>query len=321
MMNLKSLSSKELLTNTKSLVAKEREVTSQILWHLREIEARRLFAELGFSSLFDYAVRDLGYSESSANRRISAMRLLKELPQMEQALVEGKLTLSHLSSAQQFFRQERKCEGKSYSAAEKLDLLQSLQGTSQRETEKILVSLSPESLQSRHERVRPITESHSEFKTVISDEILKKLERVRELAAHRLASGTWAEVLELMAEQTIKALDPVRQPKRDAVKARRSASPAPEVEGSKAVYSSKGRYIPKALKKSVFERAAGQCEYTHEGRRCSCRNFLQVDHIVPLGQGGSTSEENIRVLCHAHNQWAAMQSYGRKKMEGFWART
>jgi hypothetical protein len=313
MTNLKDLSSQELLTNTKHLVAREREVTTQVLWHLREIECRRLFAQLGFSSLFEYAVKELGYSEASAARRIQAMRLLRDLPEVEEALIEGKLTLSHLSSAQSFFQHEKKQEGRIYSAEEKLELVQSLQGTSQRQTEKILIALSPESLPARHEKIRPLSETHSEFKTVIPDELLKKLERVKELAAHRLKTGSWAEVLDLMADQAIKVLDPAF---------RRIASPAPELKNGARKQASSSRYIPKALKRSVFERAEGQCEFMDERseRRCSCRSFLQVDHIVPLALGGTTSSGNLRILCQAHNQWAALQSFGRAKMQRHWQR-
>jgi 5-methylcytosine-specific restriction endonuclease McrA len=317
MTNLQSLSSMELLTNTKSLVAREREVTSQVLWHLREIEARRLFAELGFSSLFDYVVKDLGYSASSAMRRIQAMRLLRELPEIEEQLKSGILNLSHLSSVQSFFQNERKHEGKTYSKEEKFDLLKSFEGTSQREAERALVALSPESMIRMQEKVRPLNETHVEFKTVISAELLQKLERVKELAAHRTKSSQWSEILEVMADLTIKALDPKTKAPKDAAKLRHSAAPTP------AIAPSKSRYIPKALKTSTFARAEGQCEYKDEitGRRCSCRSFLQVDHIVPLALGGTTSADNLRILCQAHNQWAAMRNFGRSKMEKHWLRS
>jgi len=323
MKNLQNLSSEELIANTKQLVAREREVMAQVLWHLREIESRRLFAGLGFGSLYEYAVAELGYSAASAMRRINAMRLLKELPQVEEALKDGKLNLSHLSSVQSFFQQERKHQGKTYSPAEKLDLVLRLEGTSQRETEKILVTLSPETAFRAHDRVRPISESHHKFEAVIPDRILKKLERVKELASHRLKGGNWAEVLEVMADQTIKALDPIQQSRRRQ-KISSDSTPAPEWNGPQSAdkLPSTSRYIPKALKKSIFERAHGQCEYqTQEGKKCSCRIYLQVDHIVPLGLGGTTSADNLRVLCQAHNQWAALQSFGPRKMDKYWART
>ena len=44
-MNLKNLSDDSLISNTKNLVHKEREIITEILHHLREIERRRLFSK------------------------------------------------------------------------------------------------------------------------------------------------------------------------------------------------------------------------------------------------------------------------------------
>jgi hypothetical protein len=83
---LKSLSNEALLKTTQALVAAERRLTTEILWHLHEIKARRLYAEKGYGSLFEYAVKALGYSEAAAGRRISARRLLVDIPEIEPAL-------------------------------------------------------------------------------------------------------------------------------------------------------------------------------------------------------------------------------------------
>jgi uncharacterized protein YcbK (DUF882 family) len=314
-MNLKNVSNEAHLLNTKNLVVRERELLNQVLHHLREIESRRLYASLGFASLFDYAVNELSYSASAAARRINAMRLLKDLPQeVEEALTGGKLSLSHLSSVQVFLKHEKNHQGRVYSRDEKLDLVTQLQGTSQRQAEKILVSLSPDSTFKHQERVRPVAQNLSEFKTVISDGLLKKLERVRELTVHRTQSGHWSEVLEIMADLAIEALDPAL--------ARISSRKVKEKEligvpGSTPKLAS--RYIPKPVKKSIFQRAQGQCEFVEPRTqsRCSCRSFLQVDHITPLALGGASVAENLRVLCQAHNIHAALRVFGSKKMEKY----
>ena len=78
---IKQLSNKELLSKTKLLVQKERNIHIQVLRHLAEIDSRRLyFQDMASSSLFDYAVRELGYSEGAAYRRIKAMKLCRDLP-------------------------------------------------------------------------------------------------------------------------------------------------------------------------------------------------------------------------------------------------
>jgi hypothetical protein len=268
------------------------------------------------------------------------MRLLKELPlEVEVALTDGKLSLSHLSSVQVFLKHEKSHQGRVYSRDEKLNLVTQLQGTSQRQAEKFLVSLSPDSPFKHQERVRPVAQNLSEFKTIVSDEVLKKLERVRELVVHRTQSGHWAEVLEIMADKSIEALDPalakisIRKVKEkkvngvitsaqnqvtsDLLPKLIASSSTPNPLEFNSVPKSVSRYISKPLKKSIFQRAQGQCEFVESTtqRRCSCRSFLQVDHITPLALGGTSTSENLRVLCQAHNIHAAVQVFGTNKME------
>lgn len=50
-MNLRKVSDQVLLANTEALVAKARELRTEILHHSREIERRRLYADLKQPSL------------------------------------------------------------------------------------------------------------------------------------------------------------------------------------------------------------------------------------------------------------------------------
>ena len=70
-----ALSDQRLLERTKELAGLEHQINVVVIDHLRELERRRLYLTIGFSSLFDYAVRELGYSDAAAWRRIKAMRL------------------------------------------------------------------------------------------------------------------------------------------------------------------------------------------------------------------------------------------------------
>ena len=75
-----------------SAVRRERHLQGAVIDHLAEIEARGLYLQRGFSSLFDYAVRELGYSDAAAARRIGAMRLCADQPDARE-LRDGSLTL------------------------------------------------------------------------------------------------------------------------------------------------------------------------------------------------------------------------------------
>ena len=106
--NLKTLSNDQLLFQTKSLVQKERQINIQVLQHLQEIEYRKLYLKRGFSSLFEYTVKELGYSESSAYRRIKAMKLCKELPETKLKMAKGELNLCTASKLQTVFEKQEK---------------------------------------------------------------------------------------------------------------------------------------------------------------------------------------------------------------------
>jgi 5-methylcytosine-specific restriction endonuclease McrA len=41
---------------------------------------------------------------------------------------------------------------------------------------------------------------------------------------------------------------------------------------------------------------------------------VQFDHIAPYARDGSSSVSNIRLLCRAHNQYEAEQTYGAEFM-------
>ena len=102
------LSDGELLRQTSTLVRHERHLQGAIIDHLAEIEARRLFLSRGCSSLFDYAVRELGYSDAAAGRRLGAVRLCADQPGARERLRDGSLTLSAAAELQWAFDRQRR---------------------------------------------------------------------------------------------------------------------------------------------------------------------------------------------------------------------
>ena len=102
------LSDRALLRQTSTLVRHERHLQGAIIDHLAEIEARRLFLQRGCSSLFDYAVRELGYSDAAAGRRIGAVRLCADQPGARERLRDGSLTLSAAAELQWAFDRQRR---------------------------------------------------------------------------------------------------------------------------------------------------------------------------------------------------------------------
>ena len=64
------------------------------------------------------------------------------------------------------------------------------------------------------------------------------------------------------------------------------------------------RAIPAAVRRLVWQRDQGRCCYRDpiSGRRCTSAHLLQLDHLLPVAQGGGADPENLRVLCSAHHR-------------------
>jgi len=95
-------------------VAEERKSQLRVLHLLREVETDGHYLEMGFPTLFEFATRSLGYSAGAAHRRIQSMRLLRTIPEMEEKIEDGSLSLCVAAKTQSFFRnedQKRKSEG------------------------------------------------------------------------------------------------------------------------------------------------------------------------------------------------------------------
>lgn len=104
-MDLKKLNESELDQRIKTLSQKERELLHEILLTIKEIDSRKTYLELGFGSLFDYLVQGVGYSEGSAQRRIDAARLLREIPEIADQIQSGELKLNQISMIQKAARE------------------------------------------------------------------------------------------------------------------------------------------------------------------------------------------------------------------------
>lgn len=320
-MNLLGLSDDLLLRKTHELAKQEREVTLQVLHHLREVERRSLYAKLSYSSLFVYAVQELKYSEGAAQRRISSMRLLKEIPELESKIESGALSLMALSQAQVFFRQEGS------SKEEKRELLYNLENKSKREVEKELVSRSSAPKKFYSEKLRVVSEKHTEIKFLADEEFLKEVEELRGLIAHRAPGASVKETLAFALKQSLKQLR-TKAPKENANESLKGEASPPLVAvkvGAKVVEkvavkmqkTKPSRYIAAEIRRLVWHRDRGQCTFQINGRQCCSTHGLEYDHILPFALGGDNSAENLRLRCKTHNQLAAIESFGHKKMSHF----
>ena len=88
------LGDQQLLDQTRRLVANQRCLEVHLIDHLDEIDRRGLALRRGYSSLFDYVVRELGFTDASAQRRIQTMRLCRRHRWVRAKLKNGKFDLT-----------------------------------------------------------------------------------------------------------------------------------------------------------------------------------------------------------------------------------
>jgi uncharacterized protein DUF222 len=86
-----SLDSTALSRRLGELAGHERQVQVEFLLHLEEFDRRRAWAEAGYPSLWEWCLRVLHLREGAAGRRIAAMRVLRRLPKLAEALRDGRL--------------------------------------------------------------------------------------------------------------------------------------------------------------------------------------------------------------------------------------
>ena len=95
--SLSSLPDNQLLARTQTLVRRGNAVEAELLAHLGEIDARRLYLGDACSSMFNYCLRVLHFPESVAFKRIQAARAARRFPRILEAVRRGHLHLTGIA--------------------------------------------------------------------------------------------------------------------------------------------------------------------------------------------------------------------------------
>ncbi len=333
--SIQNLTDSVLLEKVKTLAGSERELTVAILHHLKEVYRRKLFSDLGYESLFKYCVGALGYSPGAAMRRVDGMKLLKEIPEVEKKILDGKLHLSTIVQVETFVRKENKVADVPITREEKKELLKQLEGKSRREAERELLKRSVQPEIHVQEKSRAVSQTHTELNVVLTEEALQNLETIKGYLAHSNPNMSMSELITYLAKFGAEKLNPAREvrvkkvertdessekPQTPAtqsvsdLKSKENFIPPAELENSKihSVFSrevGRSRYIHASLKRKIFQRDRNQCV------QCGSKFALEIDHIYSFAKKGPSSEENLQLLCRNCNQRKAIEEYGIDKIE------
>lgn len=195
----------EINSQMSRLVKSERKITLEILGLVNICFARRFYLELGFSSVFDWLVTGHGYSESAAQRRIQAAKLLRLAPEVAEKIESGSVNLTTLARTQTFIQTHEKISGDAVTVADRSKLIKKIENQTAREAEKSLSILLPEAAE-----ILEMGKQSGLNTLKLSDEAFADLERAKEILSHVYPDGNLSEVLGFVLKDFLKRKDPLR---------------------------------------------------------------------------------------------------------------
>lgn len=341
---------RDLLTGWNASLARERAGLADSLGYLAEIDARRLYVEHGYPSLFQFCLGKGDMDEGAAYKRIAAARAVQRFPALLECIENGHLHLSavvllapHLTAANfvdlvagATRRTKQQIEVFLAHRFPKADVPTTIRTVP---TPAAALGLAPgtEALQS------PATDAGSPAPVAnttpgeLSPGIVAPVAhegrtvpmvpdpppaRVKPLAPERfeLRMTLDQEAHDLLREA--QALLAAQVPDRDAalvlkrvlqdwVAARRRRTFGLTDKPRARRSTGDGRYVPAAVRREVMRRDGERCTFVSaDGHRCEAREHLQFDHVQPVARGGKTCADNLRLRCRAHNQYEAERVYG-----------
>jgi len=336
---LEALSIDELDRSAEKLVRLEKRNVALLIAHIAEISRRKAELERGYRNIFEYCVSRLNLSEGSVALRLQVANVSRRFPQLLVALAENRVSLTVAGLLATHLDEEN---------VERL--LSDCAGMTKRAAEEYLVRLRPKPVftpsirkqpapSAKNESFRPVPEPEEprptpqrvtapllapatpdsfNFRFAADRRFKEKLERLAEVLGVENPLTHMAEVLEHAIDVALDQKDPKRKRERRLEKERRRTAREEKSRPDEILKKEpqESRYVSSAVQERVHERAAYQCEYrAPDGRRCTSRTGLEIEHERPFAIFRSHDERFLRVLCRRHNRLRAEQFYGAKLIQ------
>lgn len=288
----------ELLQQVGNLFAREKKIGDAILLGLKEVKTRKLHLAYGYSSLFEMLVKYFHLSETASYQRINSLKLIDQVPEAQEAIFSGEISLTNAALVQSFFQKTDKEPETKISSESKIEILNSIKGKTIKEVQKQLASINPVAVLPAQKET-PITATHTQLQIVVDEETLSLLKELQKKYSHIFPDGNYGDIIKYVAKKKLsknELLDSSMLPDNSAKKSRSG------VLNKTKKHLRRSRCVAAAVRRKVFHRAQHQCEYVgQDHRRCESRHQLEVDHITSFSHGGHNKESNLQLLCKNHN--------------------
>ena len=302
---------------------------------LAVIDERKDYLAAGYSCMRNYCMGRLHWSEDRTLRRLQVARAAHDMPELFEYLADGRLSVAtaatvvpHLTQANSSvllpavafksrseIHQILAAHTHAATPSNSLELDSNVQESSDPHAPGHAISPSVLAMATtcdaahapghaspvRRGRVTSASTGRYEVRLTITAAEHEDLRQAQDLLGHAVPSGDPAEIY----ARAMKHFLAHRQKQRLGTKP--AATPT---------FVPRGRGIPKALRRLVWERDGRRCSFKGtDGHRCCETRRLEIDHIIPRALGGTTTAENLRLLCRAHNQFEAERLFGKDHMK------
>src|SRR5215208_3555922 len=345
---------RDLSNRLSDLLRREHVAMADFLVALADFDRRKIWVELGHSSLFSYLNRELGLSKGAAFYRKTAAELVQRFPEIIEPLGDGRLCLTVV------------CELAKVMAPENRDqVLPRFFHLSKDEAREVVAELKPMERPPLREVVTTVRIPLAVAPPVHAPEAVAAPAHV-DRSACATGPGFPANHLDanspaLMVNAPISRRDPpVFEPltaelrrmhltvskrfeakvagARDALSHARPGATTEEIleaaldlllertakrkgiveKPRKAPRPAKTDHIPAHVKRAVMERDGGRCQFVlPSGEICGATHRLEFDHVRPLALGGASTVANLRLCCRPHNLIAARRIFGDAWMDRY----
>jgi 5-methylcytosine-specific restriction endonuclease McrA len=334
----------ELTSRLYALRAAERKLIVEFLGYLGELDARKIYLELGFSSTFAFCTDHLGLSKSSAYRRTTAARLMVRFPLVAEYLEDGRLGLTTLVELRDALDAETvlsvldRAAGRTEDEVKVLaaalrpqpappDLLRRLPRASavSATTPQLMLAVPVPEVGSgpepqipvlpvlpvpiRPAKLEPISETQHVLRVTVPQAFVDDLEAVRDALSHVIPDRQLEKVLHECIRRTLE----------QHVRRRTGSDKTAETKAEKIDRKAppRGRYLPVQVRRQVWRRDEGRCAFVSaDGRRCGATYKLEFHHVHPYAKGGAATVENISVRCAMHNGFHAVMDFASEELPG-----
>jgi hypothetical protein len=339
-----------LTDNLVELLRREHDALAEFLVALATFDRDRVWIQLGYPSLFDFLHRELRLSRSAAHYRKVAAQLIQQVPAVE-ALRQGHLCMTSVVEAARVVTAEN-CDTVlpqffGLSRREAMEVVAKLQphpapptrtvvtspsaaahATAAREAAAVpslALSSPPDEVTSRPDdspgecargecpptsapppsplEVVPLSAEKRRVHITLSKSFLDKLAAATDALSHAHPGATPEEVLETGLDLVL-------------AQARKRRGLVAKPRNSRAL--PKNARIPAEVRRAVWIRDGGRCQWPIEsGGVCGCTRRIEYDHVQPVALGGTSTIENVRLLCRSHNLLAARLALGDGCMDRY----